>query len=313
MVPQFHFALKSSELDLYLQLIVSCKMTSWENQFHHYEAFFEANSQGIIFMKHRRYSDAISRFKKGLMQIQFDSLQNAACTLRHNGGQPNELQRTSHFQINDGGYHNQASVHSPNEAQRYHISRSSDVPFLMHCAVGEDIEVVLSVSILDGVGVSEEEELFLPFNRALTMPINIAWLLAASESLRFLSSAILLYNIGLSLYLNGRQRGASHLIGQAIQFYHASYHILRDHNLINQPNLSALPVMALLNNIGHIHAYFYRFLETSICRQDLSLHLSTKLSSVSQIGSQLTEEESEIFVKNCVSYPAWQHLAAPSA
>jgi len=175
------------------------------------------------------------------------------------------------------------------------------------------IRLVFSVAVLQEEAGDGDKDTFLAFHRALTIPTEMVFFLDA-EDLKYLTSAILFYNIGLSLHLKGRHTGASQVLKQAIQFYEMSYQLLREHELIDQPHFSALAVMAILNNIGNIHAYFCRFYETGIFREHLSSFLIVEQQCVDELCcAALVKEECEMFTRNCFSFPGWQHLAASAA
>jgi len=240
----------------------------------HYSASLNANDQGIALLKQSRYTDAISIFRTGLHAIH---------TASH------------HDKVNHQGKG----------------TRIMNAPYSRAYAQDKK-RIVLSQPVLQEARDGDEDT-FLAFNRALTIPHEMVFFLKA-EDLKYLTSAILFYNIGLSLHLEARRMGDSQLLKQAVHFYERSYQLLRAQALIGQPHFSMLAAMAILNNIGSIHAYFCRFYETSIFRHHLSSLLTVEQRKcANELCASLVDEESEIFIQNCVLFSDWQLLVASAA
>jgi len=243
-----------------------------------HNAIISANNQGISLLKQSRYTDAIAIFRRELKAI-----------------------------------HRTASHHWSNlQGEGDPLTNAPYSRACGHFMIEDDIRVVLSVPVLQEVDREGDEDIFLAFNRALTISIEMVFFIE-TEDLKHLTSAILLYNIGLSLQLKARHRGASQVYEQAIKFYEMSYECLRQQELFDQPHFSTLAVMAILNNIGNIHAYFCRFYETNMFRQHLLSFLIVEQKCANQLCASLVDDESEFFTGNCLSFPSWQQLAASAA
>jgi len=172
----------------------------------------------------------------------------------------------------------------------------------------QHLRAIHSAAVLNQHTITGDDSSFLLFDRALMIPAEVVSLVEQSAPLQNLAAAILMYNMGLSYHLEGLRMGMSWRLLQANRFYSMSYCLLSDEDLISQPELSALVMMALVNNTGHIHSYFCNFYEASICSQDLLTYYHDQ-----SYENLLSEEESTIFIQNCTCFLHWQSLAAPAA
>lgn len=98
------------------------------------------------------------------------------------------------------------------------------------------------------------------FNRAITIPEfndeqeDGFWCLTCPKTLsRFQST--LLYNLGVVCHMEAVSSGSSMAFGNALQFYGGAYQVLESGSRSQGfPNASLLVVLALFNNMGHIHS-----------------------------------------------------------
>jgi len=253
-----------------------------------FEAVLNANVQGIALMRQHKYEDAIPFFQKGLKDLR-SAISNAMP--RNDGPKHTGGPETSIFNLFD-----------------IFLSIRVDECDRTDC----DQRIIQSTPIVDGSLTSVEYDAFLLFDRALTITPKIDHLLKDSEPLQYLTLVVLLYNTGLCLHLEGLRKGHSHMLRQAQQFYDMSYSILCEGSLSNEPLLSALPRMALLNNIGHIHAQFGSFNHACMCKDSLLLYIHEQ-NKAATFGLSLSANESSFFVENCILFPQWQDMAAPAA
>jgi len=123
---------------------------------------------------------------------------------------------------------------------------------------------------------------------------------------------VLAYNIGLAYHLGGVYLCKSSLFASALEYYNMAFTILDGMLDTNKRGSSTqLPLLAALNNIGHIHAYqcSYSFAE-EYC-EEMAYHLeSAGGRRVKVFGS---EEETEIFIQNACFYPRSEEISAAAA
>jgi len=254
-----------------------------------FEDVLKANIQGIALMKQHKYKDAIPFFQKGLINL----WSAISIAMSRNDG-PNRVAgpATSIFDL-----------------FQIFLSVRVDECDQTDC----DQRIVQSTPIVDTSIMSAEYDVFLLFGRALTITPQLDHLLEDSEPLQYLTLTVLLYNTGLSLHLESLRNGQSQMLRQAHQFYDMSYSLLCEGSLSHEPLLSALPRMALLNNIGHIHAQFGCFDQACTCKKSLLLYIDEQTKSVSFFGLSLSAYESSFFIENCILFPQWEHMVAPAA
>jgi len=247
-----------------------------------FEDVLDANVQGIALMRQHSYKEAIPFFKKGLKEL-WSAINTS-------------MPRSERLK----------NIADPSPS----IFLSARVDGCDRSNLGQ--RIVESTPIVDASIMSAQHDVFYLFDRALAITPNIDHLLEDSEPLQFLTLAVLLYNTGLSLHLEGLRKGHSYMLQQAGQFYDMSYSLLCEGSLSNEPLLSALPMMAVLNNIGHIHAHFGCFNVTKTCKQNLLFHIN-ELNTPAVSGQSLSDEENTFFIENCICFPQWEHMAAPAA
>lgn len=124
---------------------------------------------------------------------------------------------------------------------------------------------------------------------------------------------VLLYNLGLAHHLLGISQGNSELYDKALDFYSLSHGSFTDQWYpLGYPTHSLhVGILAITNNVGHIHAYFRRSREVQICIDELILRLGQYSSRNNQIPE--FNEEQKVFLINASFYQEMSLNAAPAA
>jgi hypothetical protein len=111
------------------------------------------------------------------------------------------------------------------------------------------------------------DNLFDFYHRAFVISPNIAGKLPVIyESV---TTAVLLYNTGLSCHGNAIRSGYSSELRRALQLYMMSLRIIQDNSSLHGEDMLQVVLLALLNNIGCIHSHFYDWNEMRECREVL--------------------------------------------
>jgi len=259
--------------------------TSKENSHLVSDAVLSANLSGITHMKQRNYSRSISMFRKGLIAIQNATRQAITSTT--------EIKNDTRDSVDDSTKSLQVSLGF----------QVDECAAFQHYA-----RPIQSTAIVDESTITGFDSPFLLFDRALIVSAEFLNLMEQSALVQNLASAVLLYNMGLAYHLEGLRTGMSQKLLQAIRFYNISYSLLCEED----DNIAALARMSLVNNTGHIHAYFCSYYETSICSQDLlTYYHDPNLENC--LLTSVSDEESAIFIQNCTCFLDWQNVAAPAA
>jgi len=248
------------------------------------EAVLNANLSGIDQMKQRNYSRATSMFRKGIVAIQNASRRAMAFTT--------EMKNDTRVSLDD-------SMNGLEVSHGFQVDQFG--------APQTFVRSIQSTSILGENSINGNGNPFLLFDRALMISAEYMNLLEQSTLIQDIASAVLVYNMGLAYHLEGLQTGTSQKLLQAVRFYNISYCLLICDDEEGD-GMAALPRMALVNNTGHLNAYLCSYYEASICSQDL---LAYYLDQVYK--GLLTDQGSAIFIKNCIWFLDWQHMAAPAA
>jgi hypothetical protein len=175
--------------------------------------------------------------------------------------------------------------------------------------------VLLSVELNNGTS-DMEDDIVVFFNRALKIDDGFSSIVkdspAYAESNSFLLG-VLLYNLGLAHHLLGIKRGNSELYDKALDFYSLSHGSFTDqlYPFGYPTNSLHVGILAITNNVGHIHAYFRRSREVQICIDELIL----RLSQYSRRNNQIPEfnGEQKVFLINASFYQEMALNAAPAA
>ena len=114
---------------------------------------------------------------------------------------------------------------------------------------------------------SSPDNMFDFYHRAFVISPKIAGELPVIyESV---TTAVLLYNTGLSCHGNAIRSGSSIELRRALQLYKISLRIIQDNSLLHGEDTFQVVLLALLNNTGCIHSHFYDWNEMSECREVL--------------------------------------------
>ena len=182
---------------------------------------------------------------------------------------------------------------------------------------GERSCLVHSISIdsaADEEGGASYLDNMLPFfNRAFTVAVN-AFEKAGSNSIevpRSETTAILLYNIGLSYHHKGLTTGVSSSLKRALDFYEFAYDTLEAESRCGRgcSDLSRLVLLAIATNMGHAYAYFYDVEETRSCRSIVA----EIFASISPDSPVLSEDDYFFFYLSMIVYHDIDFCTAPAA
>jgi len=165
------------------------------------------------------------------------------------------------------------------------------------------ISIIKSIPMDDKHDDSMHDDVFMLYNRALHLAPGVTKVVTREISLYQIMSSILLYNYGLVNHVEGLRTGDSWLLSQALDHYSSAYYIMKassDHYLPeNAASALNLGLLAIANNVGHIHAYHCRYTKVWICSDEIMRLLSTIKPSVSADGYSLDEEYKLIFINTC--------------
>lgn len=177
-------------------------------------------------------------------------------------------------------------------------------------------EVILQSVELDKCAFDEEDGVVVFFNRALKIDDGFASVVrtnpAYAEPNPFLLG-VLLYNLGLAHHLLGIRQGHSKLYEKALDFYSLSHGSFTEqwYPFGYPAHAVHVGILAITNNVGHIHAYFHRSREVQICIDELILRLGQYSSQNNQIPEFNGEEM--VFLINASFYQEISLNAAPAA
>jgi len=193
----------------------------------------------------------------------------------------------------------------------------------------QDIELTSSYSVpLSRTHCSKHlDDVFTFYNRAITIPTPApqdedmdqdddevaCQLLSSCPKYRTRMQATLLYNLGITCHMEGVASGNSAAFGNALQFYGAAYQVLENASRTQgfPEDDSILLVLALFNNMGHIHSSF--LVDSDKTRQCVSWIQSAFATPQVQQGLALDAEDYAFFCQY-VSVPAKrQLLLSPAA
>jgi hypothetical protein len=142
------------------------------------------------------------------------------------------------------------------------VHRSSKRRRLM--PVGDDgsIHTVDAPAIKNRDIEMSPDNMFVLFNRAIILSPSV-------QTDKATTASALLYNMGFAYHREGIERGCSALLRKALRGYEMAARVLR-----KSPAGSDLVKFALVNNMGHIHSYFFNKQAADGCRRCLSLNIS---------------------------------------
>ena len=160
---------------------------------------------------------------------------------------------------------------------------------------------------------STNNDFFAFYNRALHLSLGDIPLTGVPNVYAHLMAGVLLYNLGISHHLLAMECGDSNSFAMALDFYSMSHTTLttdRTNTLDRHAELLNLGILAIANNVGHIHAYFRNLKETKICGVELCRRLSPLIYG--QVVSEKDEDYS-VFLLNMTFLSESEILCAPAA
>lgn len=146
--------------------------------------------------------------------------------------------------------------------------------------------------------------MFTLFHRALAIPhCN------AMEGNTDRIMAVLLYNMGLSLHLQALRSGRTTELNGALQLYEMAFAVVEDAWSELEVNDLMLLLLALFNNMGHIHSSRFDNVKTRTCLDWL------KTLAANPVFQALMErpEYAPFFLKLLVSLKQGRHVCSPAA
>ena len=169
----------------------------------------------------------------------------------------------------------------------------------------------------DDEGYRLEDDLLAVFRHPLDVP-RCDFEEQSATYMHTITTA-LLFNIALGYHLQGLIAGDSKLLSKALDLYRMGYSSVRretgSSTVSGHSGLSALARLAFTNNIGCIHASFWRLPEATMCSQEIS-RLLASLSQSSPNGRRniaLTEDDYTIFFANATFFHKDVVSASPAA
>ena len=182
-------------------------------------------------------------------------------------------------------------------------------------------KALVSVSLVSAEHdkTSAYDEAFALFDRALHLQLNEISL--SNENFCHIASAVLTYNAALAHHLSGLAIGNSGLLLKALDLYSMAYTSLTNQDTFLQqcPLTINFCLLALANNIGHIHTYFRSFDKTGICGDELAMRLNAVVPREQEMIAILDTEEGilpdeyKVFLLNTCLFNEEDFTAAPAA
>ena len=161
--------------------------------------------------------------------------------------------------------------------------------------------------------LKEHEDVFCLYNRALEIDADAATLANSYQFGRHIVISVFLFNIGLIYHLVGLYKGTSAFVEKALEFYSMSFESAEttpsERCCVTGPTVKQFCLLAILNNIGHIHSYFGRLDETAIVRDELAHNLS----AFAPLFAQELRDEFRIMFLNAVFFSKDSLAGAPAA
>ncbi|GAX09306.1 hypothetical protein FisN_32Hh002 [Fistulifera solaris] len=281
------------------------------------------NSQGILKLQQRKYSEATALFRNGL-ELLLVSFQNAPRVTAQKLApaplltKPVSLTPVSQPDINNSCYENQQQCADSDDENDVDMDMGSTPE-----------RFLLSVPVFEEKPSSDVDDFFVMFGRALHLSFDLMLDLqqkceGVSPFCSNVLTAVLLYNIGLTHHYHGLEKCESKDMSCALEYYSLAYTTLADQEDIalsingNQAVPLHLAFLSLANNMGHIHCYFRVFGRTDICVHEIGCLLSNLVNSRPQevgatVPAELTDVEYRTFFLNVCFFREIGELAAPAA
>lgn len=168
--------------------------------------------------------------------------------------------------------------------------------------------LVASIEIPEQRCSVPQDGVFGLFNRALYWNEHEQ---LESRTRNMLITGILVYNLGLAYNMEGLHQGHSRKVAKAHGMYLMAYNTFLS---VSDPTSSfLLPFLSIINNLGHIHAYFQEYDEATRCKQEMSRRMmSLSVPNSADTEPCLSEGEYMICFLNICLFEK-QMLSAPVA
>ncbi len=232
----------------------------------------DVNSRAVLLMQQNRPKDAICWLRKGLSNLASIEEQ-ATCN----------PQRQQH-------------LHTHHASLKW--LDAMDVEVEERSAYSVEIpqvrNTIMSVSL---------DNVFVVFNRAFLLP-DKGRLTTCADSTKV--SATLLYNMGLAWQHFGTQENSTAALKKALLAYESEYSVLsRQCN----DSFSCLVMLALCNNMAHLHSHFFNLEQAKHCR-DLIPHI---LACSSAGNASMAAEDYAFFLSEAMLLEGQDLQFAPAA
>lgn len=171
-------------------------------------------------------------------------------------------------------------------------------------------KLVFTVPIDD---VSEEHEeaspcnIFAFFNRAFVLVDDHDQTLTSTDY-QHETTAMLLYNMGLCYHSKGIRIGDSKALERALYFYQLAHKTLTENQPLFDETLARFILLALTNNLGHVHSHFFNLEGTTSCHDHLILLLSG-----AAFDTTMSDDEYLFFFKSMYYFLDVKTVASPAA
>jgi len=114
------------------------------------------------------------------------------------------------------------------------------------------------------------------FNRALILEETELVRLWSDNSYGSLMFGVIMFNMGLAMHLEGLKHEDGQRLLEAMHVYFMAYSSLQEFQrlLPDEDNAFGLTLLALINNMAHIHAHFRRLTEACQWIDEMRIQLS---------------------------------------
>jgi hypothetical protein len=140
---------------------------------------------------------------------------------------------------------------------------------------------------------SSPENVFVVFNRAFTYHEEHGVLKSSADYTK--ATATLLYNMGIAFHQLGMQENNTAALKKSLYSYQMAYKILSQKC---DDSFSCLVMLALCNNMSHIHGHFFNLREA----KSFSVLLTEILACVSLTGLSVAVDDYDFFVSEAVIF-----------
>lgn len=290
------------------------------------------NQRGILLMGQERYIESIACFNEGLKTILHDHER----THQIDGGQSQMLSEqgrnknntepsleTLSFTTSDHNVFNnkkrRLSFETAACTTRQRPAPVSTPPHRTSINNRRIYSIQLSQqsSLPQSDKAAYDNDTFAIFDRPLHISPDLDELKRNASHYNHILSAILTFNVGLAHHLIGLRRGSSIFLSSSLEFYSMTYQSItyEDGWLNHHKHYLSFVLLALANNIGHIHAHYHNIMEAGVCNDELSLRLTAESQAAAdaQCPPIATNEQYRVFFQNACFFRAEELIGAPAA